>query len=112
MDHHVFCISEMTVDVAEAPGGRRIHFNGAVEWALDSIQVRQVVWLPSESQLRDRLGASFRLLAVDEGEYVCLVAADDEVSYRASSPQDAYGMALLDLLADPDRHLSSILGDD
>lgn len=112
MDHRVFSISEMTVHVDDSPGGRLIRFNGAVEWSLDSIQESEVVWLPSESQLRDRLGASFRSLAVEEGEYVCSVASGEKtVSYRARSPEDAYGEALLDLLGDPGRHISSILGE-
>jgi hypothetical protein len=112
MDHHVFSISEMTIGVDDSPGGRQIRFNGAVEWALDAIQQREVVWLPSESQLRDRLGASFRSLTADEDAYVCAVAFGDEVArYRAPSPQDAYGLALLDLLREPDRHMSTIVGD-
>lgn len=112
MDHHVFSISEMTVGVDDSPGGRQIRFNGAVEWALDSIQQNDVVWLPSESQLRDRLGDTFRSLVVDEGEYVCSVNLGDEVAvYRAESPVDAYGLALLDLLEDADRHMSSIVGE-
>lgn len=112
MDHHVFAISEMTVGVDDSPGGRQIRFNGAVEWALDAIQQREVVWLPSETQLRDRLGASFRSLTAEDGGYVCTVSFDDEVAtYRAATPQDAYGLALLGLLQDPDRHMSMIIGE-
>lgn len=112
MDHHVFSISEMTVGVDDSPGGRLIRFNGAVEWALDSIQQNEVVWLPSESQLRDRLGGSFRSLTAEDGGFVCVVSHDDEVdSYRADTPEDAYGKALLDLLEDSDRYLSTIVGE-
>jgi hypothetical protein len=112
MDHHVFSISEMTVDVDDSPGGRQIRFNGAVEWSLDSILEDEVVWLPSEAQLRDRLGASFRSLVAEEGGYVVSVSAGDAaVSFRGKTPEEAYGEALLDLLRDPGRHLSSILGE-
>jgi hypothetical protein len=112
MDHHVFSISEMTIGVDDSPGGRQIRFNGAVEWALDAIQQKEVVWLPSESQLRDRLGASFRSLTADEEGYVCAVSFDGELNtYRADTPEDAYGLALLDLLREPDRHMSTILGE-
>ncbi len=112
MDHHVFSISEMTVDVDDSPGGRQIRFNGAVEWSLDSILEDEVIWLPSEAQLRDRLGASFRSLVSEEGGYVVTVSAGNAVlEYRAGAPSDAYGRALLDLLSDPGRHMSSILGD-
>jgi hypothetical protein len=96
----------------DSPGGRQIRFNGAVEWALDAIQQKEVVWLPSESQLRDRLGASFRSLTADEEGYVCAVSFDGELNtYRADTPEDAYGLALLDLLREPDRHMSTILGE-
>lgn len=112
MDHHVFSISEMTVDVDDSPGGRQIRFNGAVEWSLDTIREDEVVWLPSEAQLRDRLGASFRaLVAEDDGYVVTLSGEKETISFRAESPANAYGEALLDLLSDPGRHMSSILGD-
>lgn len=112
MDRHVFAISEMTVAVDEAPGGRQIRFNGAVEWALDAIQQKEVVWLPSESQLRDRLGGSFRSLTHADGSYTCRVSlGDEEAEYRGKTPEEAYGLALLDLLQDHSRHLSTMLGD-
>lgn len=112
MDHHVFSISEMTVGVDDSPGGRQIRFNGAVEWALDAIQQKEVVWLPSESQLRDRLGDSFRSLIAEDDAYVCTVSFDDQpITFRAATPEDAYGLALLDLLGEPDRYMSIIVGE-
>ena len=59
LDEEVFSISEMTVDVRTVPGGKEISFNGAVEWALDAIEQHEVVWLPSETQLRTELGERF-----------------------------------------------------
>ncbi len=56
LEEHVFSISEMTVEVRRFASESQISFNGAVEWALDSIEQGEVVWLPSEAQLRDRLG--------------------------------------------------------
>jgi hypothetical protein len=112
MDHHVFSISEMTVDVDDSPGGRQIRFNGAVEWSLDSIREDEVVWLPSEAQLRDRLGSTFRSLVSEGDEFAVTISDGDEVAdYRAETPSNAYGEALLDLLGDPGRHLSALLGD-
>jgi len=68
MDDDVFVVSGMAVDVHDLPGGQVIGFNGTVEWALDSILAAEVVWLPREDQLRDRLGAAFvRLEAVPPG---------------------------------------------
>lgn len=112
MDHQVFSISEMTVGVDDSVGGRQIRFNGAVEWALDAIQQREVVWLPSETQLRDRLGDSFRSLASEDGGFVCeVVFGADELTYRAGSPEDAYGSALLHLVEKPGLHMTTIVGD-
>lgn len=112
LDHQVFSISEMTVGVDDSVGGRQIRFNGAVEWALDAIQQKEAVWLPSETQLRDRLGDSFRSLTNEDGEFVCAaVFGDETVTYRAGSPEDAYGAALLDLIEQPGLHMTTIVGD-
>jgi hypothetical protein len=37
MDDQVFVVSELTIDVADVPGGRILRFNGTTEWALDSV---------------------------------------------------------------------------
>jgi len=58
----VFTVSEMTVEVHEHPGGRSFGFNGTTEWALDSVDQEETLWLPSEHQLRALLRGSFRSL--------------------------------------------------
>ncbi|MGK9149053.1 pilus assembly protein CpaE [Plantibacter flavus] len=58
----VFTVSEMTVEVHEHPGGRSFGFNGTTEWALDSVEQEDTLWLPSEHQLRALLRGSFRSL--------------------------------------------------
>jgi hypothetical protein len=111
LEDEVFSISDMTIDVNDAPGGRQISFNGAVEWALDSIMKREVVWLPSEAQLRDRLGLGFESLERHDDRYVCRVKTDaGQRTYDASDPADAYGLALLDLLAEPEVMLRLMVG--
>jgi hypothetical protein len=95
LEGHTFSISQMTIDVRDVPGGQQIAFNGAVEWALDAIMQREVVWLPSEAQLRDRLGESFRRLERQGGSYRCSAAGE---AYDAATAAEAYGLALLDLL--------------
>jgi hypothetical protein len=42
----VFTVSEMTVEVHEHPGGRSFGFNGTTEWALDSVDQEETLWLP------------------------------------------------------------------
>ena len=104
LDHHIFSISEMTVDVRTVPGGRQIAFNGAVEWALDAIMENEVIWLPSEAQLRERLGMTFRSLERDGTTYRCAIAAGPTTEvHEAATAADAYGRALLSVItADPD----------
>ena len=103
LEDRVFSISDMTIDVEDVPGGLQISFNGAVEWALDSIMKREVIWLPSEAQLRDRLGLAFHSLERDGYVYRCKVKVGDKSrSYEATDPADAYGLALLDLIEQPE----------
>ena len=52
----VFTVSDMVVELIVAGGESRFHFNGTVEWALDSVESDGVVWLPREDQLREMLG--------------------------------------------------------
>lgn len=73
LDDVVFVISEMTIEVVDVPGGSIIKFNGTTEWALDSIAMDDVLWLPREDQLRAMLGASFsQLVALPDGFVVAL----------------------------------------
>jgi len=104
LDHHVFSISEMTVDVRPVPGGRQIAFNGAVEWAIDAIMEYEVIWLPSEAQLRERLGMTFRSLERSGTTYRCAIATGATAeTHEAATAADAYGRALLSVItADPD----------
>ena len=95
MDDDVFVVSDMTVEVHDYPGGKVIGFNGTTEWALDSIEQREVIWLPREEQMRALLGEHFqRLEAVDGGYAVVLT----DSRYVAEDAEQAYAEALLDLL--------------
>jgi len=100
LDEHTFLISPMSVDVRRAPGGQILTFNGAVEWALDAIQQHEVIWLPTEGQLRERLGDRFRALRWEQGRFRCRVALPDGEEHEAVSPHavEAYGWALLAVL--------------
>nr|WP_284290807.1 hypothetical protein [Angustibacter aerolatus] len=50
MDADVFVVSDMTIEVHSGPGGTFMGFNGTTEWALDSVDTDDVVWLPREDQ--------------------------------------------------------------
>jgi hypothetical protein len=102
MDGDVFVLSDMTIEVNQFPGGPVIGFNGTTEWALDSVDQRDALWLPAEHQLRERLGDAFTGLVRVNGRYrVTLSQSDGTTSYDGDDPSEAYGRALLHLLSAP-----------
>jgi hypothetical protein len=105
LDDEVFVVAGMAIEVRDLPsGGAEMRFNGTVEWALDSIEKHEVIWLPREEQLRDALGDRFlrleRLDAATGGWAVVLAAADGrEERYVDIDVERAYARALLSVLS-------------
>ena len=99
MDTDVFVLSEMTIDVHDLPQGRVIGFNGTVEWALDSVEQENTVWLPRETQLRELLGSTFRTFARGRrGWEVRIEVTGEPHASEDADAEEAYGLALLHLL--------------
>jgi len=99
MDEDVFVVSDMTVEVHDFPTGKVLGFNGTVEWALDSIEHSEVVWLPRESQLRELLGDAFvRLDAVPPGAVVEIDLPAGRQRHADVDPERAYARAVLAVL--------------
>ena len=96
LDDEVFVLSTMTIEVYDVPNGPVIGFNGTTEWALDDIERDEAIWLPREDQLRAMLGAAFQLLSRDGDGY--LVGVRGQPDACAATPEDAYGVAVLNLL--------------
>jgi hypothetical protein len=94
MDEEVFVLSDMTIELHQFPGGPVLGFNGTTEWALDSLEQREALWLPAEHQLRDLLGADFDRLERWDGRYRVYTVRDGS-RYEAAEPAEAYGLALL-----------------
>ncbi|HSG77935.1 MAG TPA: pilus assembly protein CpaE [Acidimicrobiia bacterium] len=92
LDAHTFAIADMSVEIRSVPGGREIAFNGAVEWALDAIRKDEVVWLPSEFQLRTQLAGRFRSLERIPDGYRC---STEDGTFDAVLATDAYALAVL-----------------
>lgn len=96
----VFTISDMVVELIVKNGDSRFHFNGTVEWALDSVESDAVVWMPREEQLRLLLGDSF--LSLDRLGDGFVVSATGPAGAFHTEPVadacDAYGEALLVVL--------------
>jgi hypothetical protein len=99
MDAEVFVLSDMTVEVHEFPGGPVIGFNGTTEWALDSVEKSDTVWIPAEHQLRELLGEAFAGLApTGDGSRVTLRVDGVTTGFNGPEPAEAYAAALLHLL--------------
>jgi hypothetical protein len=58
LDDKTFVISDMLVTADVLGGLPIVSFQGAAEWALDYIVTTEIVWIPSERQLRQRLEAA------------------------------------------------------
>ncbi len=98
MDADVFVLSDMTIETHDLPHGTVIGFNGTVEWALDSVKMQEVLWLPRESQLRELLGHFVRLERTTDGYAVALRRDGREQIYVDSDVECAYAGALLAVL--------------
>lgn len=97
MDDEVFFVGEMTVQVQDFPTGRVLGFNGTTEWALDSVEQGEVVWLPREDQLRELVGARFdRLEAVAGGFAVVTANGTGEQRHVDIDAERAYARAVLE----------------
>ena len=97
----VFTISDMMIEAHEFPTGTVLGFNGTTEWALDSVSQEDALWLPSEVQLREMLGGTFRSLSrgIDDYQVVVELPGRPEQSFRAPTVPDVYADALLALVA-------------
>lgn len=97
----VFTVSDMTVEAHQFPTGIVLGFNGTTEWALDSVDLADAVWLPREHQLRELLQSTFRTLARredDAGFVVTAVIEGAERTFHGTDAADAYARALLSLI--------------
>lgn len=99
MGADVFVLSDMTIDVHDLPGGKVIGFNGTVEWALDSVESTETIWLPRESQLRERLAGTFRALErTEDGWRLHTERNGTREVFADADAEQAYGLALVHLL--------------
>ena len=100
MDSDVFVLADMTIDVHHHfPGGPVIGFNGTTEWALDSVEQSQTLWVPAEHQLRELLGDAFAGLAPTGDGYRVTLRVDGSTSgHEGADAAEAYARALLHLM--------------
>ncbi len=103
LDDTVFVISDMVIENLRLPRGQQVlAFNGTTEWALDSLEASEAVWLPREDQLREALGEAFMSLELipgaTSGYAVTLLVGDREERYVDVDVEAAYARAVLALL--------------
>jgi hypothetical protein len=105
LDAEVFTVSDMTIEAQHYPTGTILGFNGTTEWALDSVELHEALWLPREDQLREMLRGAFRALVRTESSddaapefRVDIVFRGVASSHVAADPAEAYGMAVLTLV--------------
>jgi hypothetical protein len=106
MDDRVFVISDMPAALAQIQGQTMMTFEGAVEWALDYVAAGEVLWLPSEAQLRESLvgrlaaepDARLALATTPEGCRCDLRYHGQALSFAAADGSEAYAAALLHVL--------------
>ena len=109
MDDQIFVVNRLTTLIQSFHGQPTVTFHGTSEWALDDVLLTEVIWLPSESQLRetiaDRIGpdAPLRLDRTARGYRCQLAVAERLAEYEASQAEDAYAVALLALLEPANR---------
>ena len=105
MDDEVFVVSNMVIDIHDTPTGQIIAFNGTTEWALDSVQQGQVVWMPREAQLRELLADRFRRLEAVTGGFAVEFEVDGEPRREVDADaESAYARAVLMVLNTLGRH--------
>ena len=94
-----FMLSSMVIETGrDRTGDAVFRFNGTTEWALDSVEQDEVVWIPREDQLRDALGEAFRALRrLDDGTFAVTLGGPGATEREVPAPraEDALAGALL-----------------
>lgn len=103
--NQVFTLTDMTILIEKIKGQASITFHGSAEWALDDVLLADVLWLPTETQLREeiqvRLGGEAPWLRLEWSlaGYRCTIHhLGQEHSFEEAGAEQAYAMALLYLL--------------
>ena len=96
LDDQVFVLSDMVVQTVTPPDGPPVlAFNGTTEWALDSLEAHEAVWLPREDQLRALLGPAFVSLERVPGPTEAYAVTTGSARHVDLTPEAAFARALL-----------------
>lgn len=101
----LFIVSDRTTLIQQINGQWMVTFHGVVEWALDSVLLTDVVWLPNETQLREaiqlRLGGEHPAVTLqwsDAGYRCTLHHLDAQRRFEQPTAEATYAQALLFVL--------------
>ncbi len=114
MDDRVFVLADMVAFTELVQGWPAVAFHGAAEWAMDYIYSHEIVWLPTEEQLREAVVEQLRsdetdatgltLTTLASGGYRCAIKQQGEaLAFDAPAADEAYAQALLHLLRQRDQ---------
>ncbi|MGO1384340.1 MAG: pilus assembly protein CpaE [Arachnia sp.] len=99
MAGEVFHLADMVVEARTLTSGTVLAFNGTTEWALDSVDQKDAVWLPDETHLRDALGDAFNRLSLCDGHLEVEISIDGERRlFVDEEVENSYAQALLAVL--------------
>jgi len=108
LDDRIFVMADMMTAPTTLKGFPAITFHGTSEWALDYILMQEVVWPPTEEQLRQELvilldqlnGKTELTLKLEEnGRYACHISFHNTpLTFTTPTAGEAYGQALLHIL--------------
>ena len=109
LDDKVFVIDDMLSYVEIRDNLPVVTFHGVVEWALDYLVTSEVVWLPTEEQLRmsliRRLGGErgnvLHLSSTNTGFQCEIQYKGEALAFEDSEASEAYSAALLHVLRNP-----------
>lgn len=101
-----FILADIPATVESVQGWPVIMFHGASEWALDYIVMQEVVWLPTENQLRELIEDAIlgeetlhlQLILQHDGYRCEMIFQKQKQIFKAKTASDAYGLALLHIL--------------
>lgn len=108
LDDRVFVLTDMMAAQTLLRGWPAITFHGTSEWAMDYILLHEVVWMPSEEQLRQELVfaldqvekvTKLTLTLQENGRYhLAITFQQQPLTFAAPTAAEVYGQALLHIL--------------
>ena len=103
MDDRIFVVTDVMAYLEIFRGWPVVTFHGTAEWALDYILTTEVVWMPTEGQLRQELEdiltgevePRLQLIREQDG-YTCeIYYQGQELRFAAPTAGESYALALL-----------------